>query len=111
MAVLQTGEYKYDCKKWNKKNTTDKTWSNFNKLFADAYQNLKKQQEITVKHAVLHTANAAVAISSALDNMEMAATSDCNIISALTTRNVQLVSMNEYLTNQLNNAMSTIKQL
>ena len=53
-----------------------------------------------VKHPGFHMSNAAVAIISSLDNMTIAATSDRDIIEALTTTNSQLMETNSSLTDK-----------
>ena len=44
LAVLQTEEYRYERKEWNKNNAADKMWSNFKTFFMGKYHNLKQQE-------------------------------------------------------------------
>ena len=42
LAVMNTGEYKDECKQWEK-NAEDKMWSNLKTLFENTYHKLKQQ--------------------------------------------------------------------
>ena len=101
LEVLQKGEYNYEFKEWNQNSSADKSWSNVNTFFADAYQDLKQHQELTVKHARFYMANAAVAISTALDNPAMGDTANRDIVAKLTNINAKPVATNESFTDQL----------
>lgn len=64
-----------------------------------------------MKQMRYHSANAAVDISNALDNLAMTATADHNIVAQLIQVNVELVKMTKTLMKQLQEAMSTNQQL
>jgi hypothetical protein len=104
-AVSTSGHYNDACKIWRKKPAADKTWPLFKTYFAEEYHDLKEQQKVNTSQTQFHGANSVLDISTALDNLAMAATTDRDIVAQLTQSNKQLVEMNAILTAQLKNAM------
>jgi hypothetical protein len=100
-AVSTSGYYTDACKEWRKKNAVDKTWVNFKAFFAAEYHDMKEQQKVNQSQNNFHGANAVTNISTALDNLAMAATTDCDIVSQLTESNKQLTETNKILIEQL----------
>ena len=110
-AVSTSGYYNDPCKEWRKKQVADKTWPAFKRFFAAEYHDLKEQQKVNTSQANFHTANAVMDISTALDNLALAATTDRDIVSQLTSTNQQLTATNKMLTEQLSAAIATNAQL
>ena len=99
-AISTSGVYHDACKEWRRKQPADKTWLNFKRFFASEYHDLKEQQQENNSPANFHSANAAVDITSALDNLALAATSDRDSVALLT-------SAVKTLTEQLKQALAT----
>ena len=110
-AVSTCGHYTDACKIWRKKQANAKTWPLFKTYFAEEYHDLKEQQKVNTSQTQFHGANAVVDISTALDNLAMAATTDRDIVAQLTESNKQLVAMNTTLTAQLKSAMENNSML
>lgn len=106
-AVSTSGYYTEACKEWRKKPIIEKTWTNFKRFFAAEYHDLKEQQKVNTSQSNFHGANAVVDISTALDNLALAATADRDIVAHLTTANQQLMATNKQLTEQLSKAIAT----
>ena len=104
-AVSTSGHYTDTCKIWRKKAAAAKSWPLFKTYFAKEYNNLKEQQKVNTSQTQFHGANAIVNISTALDNLAMAATTNREIVAQLTQSNKQLVEMNTALTAQLKSVM------
>jgi hypothetical protein len=110
-AVSTSGYYNDACKEWRKKPPGNKTWENFKPLFAAEYHDLKEQQKINTSNTNFHGANAAVEITTALDNLALAAINDRDIVMQLTNSNQQLTEANKLLTEQLQQAQNTNTKL
>jgi hypothetical protein len=96
-AVSTSGYYNDACKEWRKKAPVDKTWTNFKSFFAAEYHDLKEQQKVNTSHNNFHGANSVMDLSTALDNLAMAATTDRDIVALLTKNNQQLTETNKLL--------------
>jgi hypothetical protein len=66
------------CKEWRKKTAADNTWATFKTFFAAEYHDMKEQQKVNESQNNFHGADAVTNISTALDNLAMAATTDCD---------------------------------
>jgi hypothetical protein len=110
-AVSTSGFYNDTCKEWRKKPNKNKTWTNFKRFFAAEYHDLKEQQKINTSTTNFHGANAALDITTALDNLALAATNDQDIVMQLTNSNQQLTDTNKLLTEQLQQAQNTNTKL
>ncbi len=80
-VVFNTGMFYEDCEKWNDKDPTDMTWTNFQNHFIEAQRRLKRRQKATTKVGGYHGANAVVQdqlgqANDALINLAAAATAD-----------------------------------
>jgi hypothetical protein len=110
-AVSTSGYYTEACKEWRRCPTLQKTWALFKTFFASKYHDLKEQQRLNVTQSNFHNANQAVEltadISTALDDLAMAATTDRDIVTQLTQANQALTATNRALTNQLQQALNT----
>jgi hypothetical protein len=110
-AVSTSGYYNEACKEWRKKPLLDKTWPSFKRFFAAEYHDLKEQNKVNSSQSNFHSANAVMDISTALDNLAMAATNDRDLIAQLTATNQQLVATNQQLTEQLRKSIETTATL
>jgi hypothetical protein len=89
----------------------DKTWTAFKRFFATEYHDLKEQQKVNTPQTNFHSANAAVNISTALDNLTLATSLDRDIVAQLTSANQQLTATNKLLTEQLQTDITTNAKL
>ena len=110
-AISTSGYYTEACKEWRKKPAATKTWVLFKNFFTEEYHDLKEQNKVNNNQANFHSANSVVNISTALDNLAMAATNDRDIVAQLTQTNQQLTATNKLLTEQLKTAMETNNNL
>jgi hypothetical protein len=104
-TVSTSGYYADACTIWRKKPAEAKTWASFKQFFAEEYHDLKEQQKVNTSQTNFHSATAVTDISSALDNLAFAATTDRDIVTQLAASNKQLVETNKILTEQLQKAM------
>ena len=109
-AVSTSGVYGDACKECRKKPTLDKSWATFKKFFAAEYHDHKEQQKVNNTNNDFHSANAAVDIGQALENLVMAATADRDIVAQLTESNLHLTTTNKLLTEQLQEALAKLNQ-
>ena len=113
--INASGYYTEACKTWRNKAAADKNWINFKTFFADQYHDAKDQLKHTggnnFQSANAIQEEAITDISTALDNLAMAASNDRDIVAELTKNNSTLVNTNKSLTEQLKTANETIKSL
>ena len=83
-AVSTTGYYNEACKEWRRKTENNKTWVHFKHFLAAEYHDRKEQDKVNTEQSNFHSANSAVDITQALDNLAMEAISDRNIVAQLT---------------------------
>jgi hypothetical protein len=83
----------------------------FKTFFAAEYHDMKEQQRVNVSQSNFHGANNMMEtdITSALDNLAMAATNDRDVVNMLTKNNEVLVSANKMLVEQLKAALELVK--
>ena len=93
-VVSTTGYYNEACKEWQRKPEVNKTWGHFKQFFAAEYHDRKKQDKVNSAQNNFHSANSAVDITQALDNLAMAEISDRDIVIQLTKINQQLTITN-----------------
>jgi hypothetical protein len=77
----------------------------FKTFFAAEYHDLKEQQKLNTSQVNFHGVNAAIDLSTALNNLAMAATMDRDIVEHLTRSNQQLTDTNKLLADQLKAAL------
>jgi hypothetical protein len=82
-AISTSGFYNDACKDWRKKPAVHKTWRNFKRFFAAEYWDLQEQQKVNVSQNNFHGANAAMDLTTALDHLALAATTDGEILTQL----------------------------
>ena len=110
-AISASGFYNDACKDWRKKPAEQKTWETFKRFFASEYHDLKEQQRVNTSTTSFHSANAAIDVSTALENLAMAASADRNIVEHLTNANEQLTATNKLLVEQVQTLVTTNAQL
>jgi hypothetical protein len=76
-------------------------WADSKTFFAAEYHDMKEQQKGNHSHNNFYGANAVTDISTALDNLAMAATTNRDIVSRITESNKQLTQTNKILIEQL----------
>jgi hypothetical protein len=79
-AVSTSGYYNDACKEWRKKPAQNKTWQEFKRFFAAEYHDLKEQQKVNTLQNNFQGANAAYDITTVLDNLALAATTNRDIV-------------------------------
>ena len=105
--------YQEACKEWQQKLDADKTWTNFKHHFAADYSEIREQQRILGK-AGFNSAQLAYEttyMATVLDNLELVATADCNIVADLVAINKKLVDTNTALVARLKSLVSTNARL
>jgi hypothetical protein len=100
-AVSKSGLYNDACKEWRRQTVANRTWAAFKVFFANEYNDLKEQQKLNNNQNNFHGASNAIDLTTAIDSLAMAATSDRDIMTQLTLTNKQLVETNQQLTDQL----------
>ena len=106
-AVSSTGYYNEACKEWRRKSEVNKTWVHFKQLFAAKYHDCKDQNKVNTAQNNFHSANSAVDITQALENLAMAEISDRDIVNQLTNINQQLATTNANFCAQLQTFLAT----
>ena len=106
-AVSSAYFYNEACKEWQRKPEVNKTWVHFKQFFSAVYHDRKEQDKANTPQNNVHSANSAVDITQALDNLAMAAISDRDIFSQLTKINQQLTIINTNLSAQLHTVLVT----
>jgi hypothetical protein len=85
-------------------------WPHFKTFFANEYNDLKEQQKLNNNQNNFHGANNAIDLTTAINSLAMAATSDRDVMTQLTETNKQLVRTNQQLTDQLTRALAELAQ-
>jgi hypothetical protein len=97
--IFATGNFTSACRRWNKKETADKTWANFNVHFTAAHRQHKQVQGESAANSGYHAANSAVgktedqmaeATIGALSNLATATTTDRGVVATFTEANSRL---------------------
>jgi hypothetical protein len=83
----------------------------FKPFFATEYNDLKEQHKINSNQSNFHGANSAINLTTAIDSLAMAATTDREVMAQLTYTNQQLVETNKQLSAQLQQATHELAQL
>jgi DNA anti-recombination protein RmuC len=109
-VVSRSGIYNEACKEWRRKPLADQTWTHFKAFFATEYNELKEQQKLNTNQNNFHGANSAIDLTTAIDSLAMAATSDRDVMTQLTSTNKQLVQTINQLTEQLGKAQAELAQ-
>jgi hypothetical protein len=110
-AISKSGLYNDACKGWRRKPVANRTWVAFKSFFATEYNDLKEQQKLNTNQNNFHGANSAIDLTTDIDYLAMAATTDREVMAQLTQTNQQLVETNKNLTEQLSQANAEVAQL
>jgi hypothetical protein len=98
------------CKEWRRRPIANRTWPQFKTFFANEYNDLKEQQKLNNNQHNFHGANNTIDLTTAIDSLGMAATSDRDVITQLTLTNKQLVQTNQQLTDEHTRALAELAQ-
>jgi hypothetical protein len=110
------------CRRWNEKDTADKTWANFKVHFAAAHRQHEQMQGGSAVNAGYHaenSANSAVgqteyqmaeATIGALANLENATATDRGVVATLTEANSRFTKQLEDRSNELKDSKSLLKK-
>jgi hypothetical protein len=117
--IFATGHFMSACRRWNKKHTIEKTWTQFKSHFAAAHRQHNQMQGESAATAGYYSANAAVshtedqmaeATIGALANLSTATAADRGVVIALTQANASLVKKLEDNSNELRELKALIKK-
>jgi Tfp pilus assembly protein FimV len=86
-------------------------WVAFKPFFATEYNDLKERQKLNTNQNNFHGDNSAIDLTTAIDSLAMAATTNREVMAQLTQTNQQLVETNKHLTEQLIQANTEVAQL
>jgi hypothetical protein len=109
-TVSKSGLYNNACKEWRRQTVANRTWAAFKTFIATEYNNLKEQQKINNNQNNFHGANNAIDLTTSINSLAMAATSNRDVMTQLTLTNKQLVQTNHHLTEQLGKAFVELAQ-
>jgi hypothetical protein len=102
--IFATGHFMSACRRWNKKLTAEKTWTQFKSHFAAAHRQHNQMQGEYAATAGYHSANAAITHNEdhmaestigALANLATATAADRGVVATLTQANSRLVKQLE----------------
>jgi hypothetical protein len=110
-AISKSGLYNDACKEWRRKPIVDRTWVACKPFFATEYNDLKEQHKLNTNQNNFHGANSAIDLTTDIDSLAMAATTDREVMAQLTQTNQQLVETNKQLSAQLQQANLELAQL
>jgi hypothetical protein len=117
--IFATGHFMSACRRWNEKDTIEKTWTQFKSHFVAAHRQHKQMQGKSAVTAGNHSANAAMghtedqmaeATIGAFANLATATAADRGVVAALTQANARLVKQLEDNSNKLQELKSLIKK-
>jgi hypothetical protein len=117
--IFATGHFMSACRRWNEKQTIEKTWTHFKSHFAAAHRQHKQMQGESAATAGYHSENAALnhnedqmaeATIGALSNLATATAADRGVVAALTQANSRLVNQLEGNSNELRELKALIKK-
>jgi hypothetical protein len=109
-TVSKSGLYNDACEEWRRCTAANRTWAAFKTLFATEYNDLKEQQKLNTNQNNFHGPNSAIDLTTTIDSLAMAATTDHDVMAQLTLTNKQLVQTNQHLTEQLGKALAELAQ-
>jgi hypothetical protein len=110
-AISKSGLYNDACKERRRKPLAERTWVTFKPFLATEYNDLKEQHKINMNQNNFHGANSAIDLTTAIDSLAMAATTDQEVMAQLTHTNQQLVETNQQLSAQLHQATLELAQI
>jgi hypothetical protein len=86
-AISKSGLYNDACKEWHRRPVANRTWAAFKTFFSNEYNEIKEQQKLNTNQNNFHGANAAADLTTAMELLAMAATSDRDVMTQLTHTN------------------------
>jgi hypothetical protein len=117
--IFATGHFMSACRRWNKKITVEKTWTQFKSHFAAAHHQHKQMQGESAATTGYYSANAAVthnedqmaeATIGALANLETSTAADRGVVAALTQANSRLAKQLEDNSTELRELKALLKK-
>ena len=108
-SINATGLYRETYKEWRQKSDQDKTWTNFKHHFPAEYHDIREQQRISgdTRFNSANHAHEKTDMTTALDNLALAATADQNIVTDLIATNRRLFEANTTLATQVKSLVAT----
>ena len=108
-SVNATGIYQEACKEWQKKGDADKTWTNLKPHFSAEYHKIHEQKRVSGEAGFNSNqlAHETTDMATSLENMELTAMADRNIVSDLIAINKKLVETNTALVVQVKSLVAT----
>jgi hypothetical protein len=117
--IFATGHSMSACRRWNKKHTIEKTWTQFKSHFAATHRQHKQMQRESAVTVGYHPANAAVAHNEdqmaeatigSLTNLATVTAADRGVVAALTQANARLAKQLEEISNELRELKELLNQ-
>jgi hypothetical protein len=117
--IFITGHFMSACRRWNEKQTIEKTWTQFKSHFAAAHRQHKQMQVESAATEGYHSANAAAthkedqmaeSTIGALSNLATDTAADRCIVAALTQANARLAKQLEENSNELRELKALLNQ-
>jgi hypothetical protein len=117
--IFATGHFMSACRRWKKKPTAEKTWTQFKSHFAAAHRQHKQMKGESAATAGYHSANAAVPQNEdqmaedtigALSNMATETAADRGVVAALTQTNSHLAKKLEDNSTELRELKALLNQ-
>jgi hypothetical protein len=117
--IFATYTFTSACRRWNEKETAEKTWLNFKFHFATVHRQHNQMQGESAANSGYHVANSAVgqtedhmaeATIGALDNLATATATDRGIVAILTEANARLPKQLKELSNEVKEVKALLKK-
>jgi phage-related minor tail protein len=117
--IFTTCNFVSACRRWNKKETSDKTWANFKAYFAASHRQHNQMQRESSANSSYHAANADVVQTEdqmaettigALTNLATATATDRGVVATLTEVNSRLTRQLEDRSNELKDIKTLLKK-
>jgi hypothetical protein len=99
-VISKSGIYNNACKEWRRKPVANRKGVAFKPLFATEYNDLKQQQKLNTNQNNFHGANSAIDLTTAIDSLAMAATTDREVMAQLTHSNQPTIGRNQQTSNR-----------
>jgi hypothetical protein len=117
--IFATGKFMSACRRWNEKDTADKTWENFRVHFAAAHRQHNQVHGGSAANSGYHAANAAVgqnadqmaeATIGPLANLATTTSTECGVVATLTKANSRLAKQLEDRANEMKDIKALLKK-
>ena len=123
-AINYSGLYHEACNLWRKKPQAHQNWATFKQFFSKEYHDIREQELIGAAKAGFHSSNSIVQVSDrdgsigatlnishTLDNLALAATTYCDIVTQFIQSNATLTANNKILVSQIKYAIESFTTL